>query len=75
MLVPIFLCVFVGIWLDKFFETSFLTIIFFFLGAMAGARNIYIFARKIYETPYERDEVTVRHLKNKEGRNDEDEPS
>lgn len=46
MLVPIFLCTFLGIFLDKLFNTSFIVIIMFFLGAGAGFRNIYIFASK-----------------------------
>lgn len=57
MLIPILLCTFIGIWLDKWLKTSFLVIIFFFLGAAAGGRNIYIFSRQIFEkdthSPYE----------------------
>lgn len=47
MLVPIFLCFFVGYYLDKKMGTSYLMIIFFFIGALAGFRNIYIFARRM----------------------------
>ncbi len=47
MLVPILLCTFAGIFLDRLFSTSFIVIILFFLGAMAGFRNIYIFARNM----------------------------
>ncbi|MDE6529342.1 MAG: AtpZ/AtpI family protein [Lachnospiraceae bacterium] len=47
MLVPIFLCFFVGYYLDKKLGTSYLMIIFFFIGALAGFRNIYIFARRM----------------------------
>lgn len=46
MLVPIFVCTFIGIFLDRIFSTSFLVIILFFLGAAAGIRNIFIFARR-----------------------------
>lgn len=45
MIVPILLCTFAGIFLDRLFSTSFIVIILFFLGALAGFRNIYIFAR------------------------------
>ena len=45
MLVPILLCTFAGIFLDRLLGTSFIVIILFFLGAMAGFRNIYIFAK------------------------------
>ena len=47
MLVPIFLCFFVGYYLDKKIGTSYLMIVFFFIGALAGFRNIYIFARRM----------------------------
>lgn len=49
MLVPIFLCTFIGIWLDKKLDTGFLVIILFFMGAMAGFRNIYIMSKQIYD--------------------------
>ena len=57
MLVPIFLCTFVGIFLDRLCNTTFIVIVLFFLGAAAGFRNVYIFAKKIYERPTERDDV------------------
>ncbi|HOO27076.1 MAG TPA: AtpZ/AtpI family protein [Lachnospiraceae bacterium] len=49
MLVPIFLCTFLGIFLDKIFHKSFLVIIFFFIGALAGFRNVFLSAKQIYE--------------------------
>lgn len=48
MLVPIFLCSFIGIWLDRQLHTSWLMILFFFLGALAGFRNIYVMAKQVY---------------------------
>jgi len=51
MLVPIFLCSFIGIEIDKRCGTSFWVVILFFIGAAAGFRNVYRFARKIYERP------------------------
>lgn len=50
MLVPVFLCSFVGIWLDEKFDTSFWMILLFFVGALAGFRNIYIMAKRIYDS-------------------------
>ena len=50
MLVPIFLCSLVGYFLDAKLGTSFLFILLFFVGAMAGFRNIYILAKRIYST-------------------------
>lgn len=49
MLVPVFLCFFVGYWLDTKFHTSWWTIVLFFAGALAGFRNIYIMAKKVYD--------------------------
>ncbi len=49
MLVPIFLCSFLGLWLDQRFETSWWMIVLFFVGALAGFRNIYILAKKIMD--------------------------
>jgi len=57
MIVPIFMCSFVGIYIDRKLGTSFFMILLFFLGAAAGFRNIYILATR--ET----------HNKEEEGRN------
>lgn len=48
MLVPIFLCSFLGNFLDQKFGTSFLVVLFFFIGALAGFRNVYRMAKRIY---------------------------
>ena len=49
MLVPIFLCAYAGWYLDKRFHTAFWFVLLFFVGALAGFRNIFILAKKIYE--------------------------
>lgn len=41
MMVPIFLCLFLGIWLDRLFGTGFLVIVLLVLGMLAGFRNAY----------------------------------
>lgn len=51
MLVPIFLCSFVGMYLDRRFDTSFWMILLFFVGTLAGFTNVFRFAKRIYETP------------------------
>ncbi len=48
MLVPIFLCSALGYYIDKRLGTSWIFILMFFVGAAAGARNIYILARREY---------------------------
>ncbi len=49
ILVPVGACSFVGGVLDRWLGTSFLVIILFFVGAVAGFWNIYRFSRKIFE--------------------------
>ena len=49
MLVPIFLCSFAGMFLDRKLGTAFWFVLLFFVGALAGFRNIFILAKKIYE--------------------------
>lgn len=56
MLVPIFLCTFLGIFIDNKLGTRFIVILMFFLGAAAGARNVYIFAKNMYDKPKQKTE-------------------
>ncbi len=48
MLVPIFLCSALGYFIDNKLGTDVFFIILFFVGAVAGARNIYILAKREY---------------------------
>lgn len=59
MLVPIFFCSFLGMYIDKKCGTSFWIVILFFAGAVAGFTNVFRFAKKIYEEPA----VTRKHIK------------
>ena len=47
MLVPIFMCAFLGMFIDKKAGTSYWMVILFFVGALAGFRNVYKLAKKI----------------------------
>ena len=51
MIVPILLCGGLGMLLDRKLGTSFLAVILFFIGALAGFRNIFVLASKIFSTP------------------------
>ena len=53
MLVPIFLCSVIGIFIDEKCGTDIWVIILFFVGAAAGFKNVMKFAKKIYEVPAE----------------------
>jgi ATP synthase protein I len=48
VMVPIFMCVFVGVMIDKYFNTSTL-IVLLILGIGAGMRNAYILAKKVLD--------------------------
>ncbi len=50
MIVPIFLCTFLGIWIDRKVGTSYWVIILFFVGALAGFNNIYKLATRVNGT-------------------------
>jgi len=49
MIVPTLGCFFLGYYLDKKFGTSFLTIIFFFLGAAGGMSGVYKLVRSTFK--------------------------
>ena len=49
MIVPIFLCCLLGIWIGNKTGISWMMIPFFFVGALAGFTNIYKMARKVYD--------------------------
>lgn len=51
MIVPIAMMTALGIYLDGRFKTCYLTIVLFFVGAIAGGQNIYRMAKRIYDAP------------------------
>lgn len=48
MLVPIGLMTALGIFLDQKFETGWITIVLFFVGAVAGGQNVWRMAKRIF---------------------------
>lgn len=48
MLVPIFLCTIAGVFIGKKFSIDWVVIPLFLIGALAGFRNVFIMAKKIY---------------------------
>ncbi len=48
MIVPICLMTALGVWLDRKFGTSYVTIVLFVMGAIAGGQNIYRMAKSLY---------------------------
>ena len=50
MMVPILLCTFLGVWIGEKTGHPIVTVPLFLMGALAGFRNIFIMAKKIYQT-------------------------
>ena len=59
MLVPIFMCCALGIFIGNNTGISLMMIPFFFIGALAGGTNVYRMAKRIYE----RDNKEDKHVK------------
>ena len=55
MLVPIGLMTWLGIWLDEKLGTSYWVILLFFVGALAGGRNVYLMAKKVFSQKEKRE--------------------
>ena len=49
MLIPMIGCFFLGYYLDKKFGTSFLAIIFFFVGAAGGMTGVYKLVKRTFK--------------------------
>lgn len=50
MIVPIFICTMLGVWIGGKTGVDWITVPLFFLGALAGANNIYRMARKFLKS-------------------------
>ena len=48
MLVPIFMCSAAGWAIDKWLGTKVFFIVLFFIGALAGFRNVFLLAKRVY---------------------------
>ena len=48
MIVPIRLCLMLGVWIGRKYDILWITIPLFIIGALAGFTNIYKMAKKIY---------------------------
>lgn len=56
MLVPIIMCTLFGVWLGDKFDVPIVTVPLFMAGALAGFRNVFIMAKKIYQDHDQKDE-------------------
>ena len=51
MIVPICLMSALGLWLDRKLGTSFWMVVLFFVGGIAGFRNVYIVMKSFWKSP------------------------
>ncbi len=63
MIVPILMCTMLGVYLGRKFDCMILVAPLFIMGALAGFRNIYMMAKKIFEQESDRD---TKHVKKTE---------
>ncbi len=71
MLVPVFLCAFLGLWLNKIFSVDYLFIIFVILGVLAAFRSVYQLTRQFYQKDLDREIEEQRYfdeLKKRDGK-------
>lgn len=68
MMVPICMMSVLGIYLDKKLDTSFLMVLFFFVGAIAGGQNVYRLAKRIYGVPKEDKNHVQESVENRNGK-------
>ena len=64
MMVPVFLCVWLGSFLDEKFGTSFLFPIFLILGFLSAIRNVYILTRTFYVKDKAREDAELAYIEN-----------
>lgn len=60
MIVPVFLCLFIGIGLDNLLDTEWLTLIMLVLGVMASIRSMFITLRPILKGERERQDEALQ---------------
>ena len=57
------MCTMLGVYIGKKFDMLFIVAPLFFIGALAGFRNIYRMAKKIFEQESDRDTKNVKKTK------------
>lgn len=63
MLTPIFLCVFLGIYIDKKMHTSYWFLALLIIGILAAFRNVYVLTKRFYEKDLEKEKKEQEYFK------------
>ena len=64
ILVPVFLCVFVGVWLNERFSTVYFVPVFLFLGFGAAIRNVYYLTKSFYSKDKKIENEKLAYIEN-----------
>lgn len=64
MLVPIFLCLFLGVKLNEWLEEVWFVPVFLFLGMGAAVRNVYYLTRSFYAKDKKREDEELAYIEN-----------
>ncbi len=64
MLVPIFLCLFLGIFLNDLCSTVYFVPIFLVLGIGASLRNVYVMTKSFYAKDKKREDEELAYIEN-----------
>ena len=62
MLAPIFLSIFIGYQLDRYFQTGIWFIIFLILGILAAFRNVYVLTKQFYAKDKAREDAELKYM-------------
>lgn len=62
MLVPIFLCLYIGMKLDEWFNTNFIAMIGIVLGIMTAFRNVYIITKQFYAKDKAKEDEKLKYF-------------
>ena len=60
MIVPILMCTMFGVYIGKKYDMLFIVVPLFVIGALAGFRNIFVMAKRIYQQESGRDTKDVK---------------
>ena len=63
LIVPILMCTMFGVYIGKKYDMLFIVVPLFIIGALAGFRNCYKMAKKIFEQESGRDTKNVKKTK------------
>ncbi len=62
MMVPIFLCAALGVWLDRLFNTQVCFLVLVFIGIGASFRNLYILTKSFYSDDIKKEHDRLKYI-------------